>query len=31
MKKNEKYFDIPRGQVKHLKENKRYNKRSNEF
>ena len=26
-RKNEKYFDIPRGQVKHLKVNKRYNKR----
>ena len=24
--KNEKYFDIPGGQVKHLKVNKRYNK-----
>ena len=27
-RKNEKHFDIPRGQVKHLKVNKRYNKSS---
>ena len=27
-RKNEKYFHIPRGQVNHLKVNKRYNKNS---
>ena len=30
-RKNEKYFDIPRGQVKHLKVNKRYNKSSRDI
>ena len=30
-RKNEEYFDIPRGQVKHLKVNKRYNKSSRDI
>ena len=30
-RKNEKYFDIPRWQVKHLKVNKRYNKSSTDI